>query len=39
MKRMGEGRRVSIGLPKRLRAWFAEHEERLQACGITGDVQ
>ncbi|MFJ6181799.1 hypothetical protein [Streptomyces sp. NPDC092295] len=19
--------------------WFAEHEERLQSCGITGDVQ
>jgi hypothetical protein len=39
MRQTGEGRRVSVELPQRLQAWFAEHEERLQLCGITGDVQ
>ncbi|PJE99442.1 hypothetical protein CUT44_04670 [Streptomyces carminius] len=39
MKQSREGRCVSAELPKRLQAWFAEHEERLQSCGITGDVQ
>jgi hypothetical protein len=29
----------TVDLPRRLSAWFAEHEERLQSCGITGDVQ
>ncbi|MEV4436582.1 hypothetical protein [Streptomyces sp. NPDC049585] len=26
-------------LPGKLKTWFAEHEERLRSCGITGDVQ
>lgn len=30
---------ISVELPQRLQAWFAEHEERLQSCGITGAVQ
>ncbi|WP_329056522.1 hypothetical protein OG511_02555 [Streptomyces sp. NBC_01453] len=30
---------MSVELPQRLQAWFAEHEERLQSCGITGAVQ
>ncbi|MDX6314121.1 MAG: hypothetical protein QOF44_3585 [Streptomyces sp.] len=39
MRQSEEGRPISVELPRRLQAWFAEHEERLQSCGITGAVQ
>lgn len=39
MRRTREDRGVSVELPQRLQAWFAENKERLQPCGITGDVQ
>lgn len=39
MRQSEEGQPVSVELPQRLQAWFAEHEERLQSCGITGVVQ
>lgn len=39
MRQIGEVGGISAELPQRLHTWFAEHEERLQSCGITGDVQ
>lgn len=39
MRQIGEARRVFVELPQGLQAWFAEHEERLRLCGITGDLQ
>lgn len=39
MRQSEEGRPISVELPQRLQAWFAEHEEHLQSCGITGAVQ
>ncbi len=39
MRQGEEGQSISAELPRRLQTWFAEHEERLQSCGITGAVQ
>lgn len=39
MRGSEEGRYIPAKLPLRLQAWFAEHEERLQSCGITGAIQ
>ncbi|MFK4155101.1 hypothetical protein ACI2LV_24325 [Streptomyces fungicidicus] len=39
MRQSEEKQPISVELPQRLQAWFAEHEERLQSCGITGAVQ
>ncbi|WP_236243896.1 hypothetical protein [Streptomyces sp. CC210A] len=39
MRQYEEKQPISVELSQRLQAWFAEHEERLQSCGITGAVQ
>jgi hypothetical protein len=39
MRQSEEGQPISAELPQSLQAWFAEHEDRLQSCGITGAIQ
>ncbi|MEV4743587.1 hypothetical protein [Streptomyces sp. NPDC049555] len=39
MRHTEKDQQVLAELPDILTSWFTEHEERLQSCGITGDIQ